>query len=53
MCSCRGAAAQGEQYQAVAGDGTVLEVAQGRTSGTREEARTAAAAATGAWVRRA
>lgn len=51
-CSCQGGAAAGEQYQAVAGDGTVLEVAAGRTAGSRDEARAAAARSTGAWVKR-
>lgn len=51
-CACQGGAAAGEQYQALAGDGTVLEVAQGRTAGTRDEARAVASKTTGAWVKR-
>lgn len=51
-CGCQNAG-NGEQYEAIGANGA-LELAPGRTRGTREEARAAAAQGpSGAWVRKA
>lgn len=52
-CACKGGATAGEQYEAVAGDGTILAINGTRMSGTVEEARAAVAGRAGGWVRKA
>lgn len=43
----------GDQYQAIAGDGTVLPIDGNRMTGTKEEARAIVAGQAGGWVRKA
>jgi hypothetical protein len=52
-CACQGGAAAGDQYQAIAADGTALMVTPTSNTGTLEQARTAARGKSGAWVRKA
>jgi hypothetical protein len=52
-CACQGGGAAGDQYMAIAADGTALAVTATSNTGTLEQARAAAGKAKGAWVRKA
>lgn len=52
-CGCGQSSGGGDQYKAMAADGTALPIDGTRTTGTLEEARAAASKAAGGWVKKA